>query len=137
MGADDFNGGGKAVKRADKTHDLAQPRVAILEEPKRDGMAKVGRETGGGDVAMIVGRIDRTVGVHQMRTRRHRVSGVHGFDPDLPQITSCIQPLALGEFRADAVLGLADHPRHAEVLRGGCAVQFVARRVALFDTHDA
>ena len=65
------------------------------------------------------------------------MSRVHRFDPDLPQITRRIEPLALGEFRADAVLGLADHSSHAEVLRGDRAVQLIACRVAFLNTHDA
>ena len=83
----------------------------------------------GGDVALVMGGIDGAVCVHQMSASGNFLHGSSGLIP------TCIRASADSTFAVRTVssrycLWPWNHASHAEVQRGGGAVQFVACRMA-------
>ena len=81
--------------------------------------------------------IDRAIGRHQMPTSGDLVFARERLHADQLQRIFFIQTNAFRQNRADAVLFLGHHSTHAKIVRSGCAVQLIARRMPLFDTHHA
>ena len=136
MRADDFDIVIHASQWADKADDFPDAGVAGFQEAKRDMAAKVWRIAGRGDVSLIVLCLHRVAFGHQMRASGHLVLRVHRLQPHQFQRVGFIQTGALRQFRPDGILGFGHHLAHPKVQCGGRAVQFVRRRVALFDPHD-
>ncbi|MPM07842.1 hypothetical protein SDC9_54151 [bioreactor metagenome] len=125
-----------ALERVGGGDHLAQPVGAVLEEPKPDRMAEMGREAGRGDPALIaLGLLRRTRGEEMRadgdrhgridRHQAHKAAGVGH------------ERLAPAHHRPDRILLRRDHPAHAEHLRRALAVQLIARGMALLDAQHA
>ena len=118
-------------------HHLALARIAASEIAEPNRMAQAGAVCDRGHPALIVGHAGCVPLGKEMRTGLKRHRQVSGAQANQHQLVVGVHAVALGQGRADRILGFRHHPAQPEVQRRCLPGQFVARRVALFDPHHA
>src|SRR6056297_2006527 len=137
MGRNDLDLHFLAMHGADGTDDLALAGIAAFDKAKADGMPKTGRIGDRGHPPLIVVHIGRGIAVDEMHARNQWLRRVHWLEPHQFHRIFADHLGPLAQDITDAVLLLAHHPAHTKVMRGGLPVQFIPRRMALFNPHDA